>query len=117
LFEPFDTSAPGIGLTAVLWSWQLGKPPTGAMKIDFTVLPVEGFTSCERDSSTPTTFGGQAAWQADSPPDGTQFPGVAVIRYVATDRGGLRYCITGLLFEGYDPLIFERIVKSFKFAN
>jgi hypothetical protein len=87
------------------------------MKVDFTVLPVEGFSSCEPDSSTPATLGGQAAWQKDSVPDIAQFPGIEVIRYVATDRGGLRYCITGFLFEGYDPTAFERIVRSFRFAD
>jgi len=118
LVQPFgDANAPGYGLTAVMWSWQEGKPPLGAMKIDASVLPVEGFSSCMPEGSTPASLGGQAAWQKESPPDPSFAGQPHTIRSVATDRGGFRYCFIGFLFDGYDPEVFSRIIGSFKFLE
>src|SRR5438132_2886400 len=83
LFQPFDVTAPGIGLSAVLWSWTEGKPPPGAMKVDVSILPVAGFDtdpegSCNPGGSTTTSFAGQATWQKESVPHPSLFPRLKV---------------------------------------
>lgn len=112
-----DATAPGRGLSVVLWSWTEGTPPPASVKIDLLIEP-SPFSSCERqDDATAITLAGLEGWGFTYVPDSStqpQLSGVERVHVVAADTKEFRYCFVAYELQGFDDQGFARITESFQ---